>query len=272
MNRIHLRWLRHSLRQALYAKRYILLLFLAFTAVLCGQLFASISGARAIGESIPNPSMGDVAAYLFRGVSKYIPGVDLFRLPESWLFFHAVLLILLSGVVAKDFEQGGIHYLLHSGRRNWMVGKYLITIFAALAIWIGTLLISGIAAGLEGNWSISVSAEFLESDFMSIPAAANQQCFLWILPFFGLLAFALLQETLELFFSPGISWIIILVVLSLSVYFDTPFLIGNSTMLLRAFPLEATGREPWLLLVSDLSVSFLSVAFGLWYIGRKDIF
>ncbi len=270
MSRRHKTWMQRDFSTIMRKKKWALILLFIFCVFMCIRCYNNV---RILPEAsdFKNLTIIDYYIYLLCGMYPYNPLTDdTFHLPSLWVIQHLALLVVVSGNFVKDLDGFGSQLIVRSGRKHWLIEKYLVSVGCAtlllLAIlassFVATLCTTGRISSFQHGFTRWIGV-FLNSDLRHLIP-------LLCVPLFGFMFFAVFQNTMEFLFSPAISWMCVLGFLTVSAYFSTPFLLGNSTMLRRIFLYSGELYAAIRYIIYDCIGIIICVAAGFWRIRSKD--
>lgn len=269
-----IKFLRFDLRNGVGAAWKKYLIAIAFF-VFIGRDFLSRCAAF---EPKQDFTLGDFSAFFFAGMREYVPSIyEPFRFPALWVLMYALLLYITLYYTDDDMHGFGQHTMLHSGGRGaWWLSKcawniICVLLFFSLA-WC-VMLIVAFCSGHRLSLEISPYMElFLEAGDDCAPAAEwALKLELLALPPLVAVALSLFQMTLSLFIKPVFSYIFSLTYLLSSVYYVSPFLLGNYAMVLRSNQIIDNGVSPVVGVIYALAVGVGSAAVGYIKFRRHNI-
>ena len=221
----------------------------------------------------PPVSFGDYLFHVFKGMA-IIDSNDMSRdINVFWIIYNFIISFIVSYYPFKDLNGYGQQILIRSQKRSyWWVSKCVWTFLCVLIYYLLTyftisifVLISGGTFDLIPQYSIQgVDAVVLNIGVIVLIGI--------VLPMLTSLCFSLLQLLLSLIFKPILSIMIILALMTFSIFICTDWSIGNYTMVARSVYLTENGVDPTNGLIIMSVISVLSIITGLVIFKRKDIF
>jgi hypothetical protein len=203
---------------------------------ICLPFFKGSEFAINQGISESPALFADCLVNAFQGMEVYIPSPDnKFSIPFTWLIINVYIAFLVGYYPMRDLSGLGKYMLLCSRkRRDWWIGKCIWTVSTVLAFYAigyGVMLFSTLYhSGSLGSFQLSGFSVLGASPLSSMDLIV----YVMLLPILTSITFSMLQLVLSLFFKPMMSFLAIIILIVASAYFFTPFLIGNSSMLLRS--------------------------------------
>lgn len=252
-------------------------------AVLVQAYFAVIAVQRCPSPEIPAGMPGYVE-FLFRGMPEYfVSETGKFELPVPWLLLHAYVLFLTASYPAEDFAHSGGQAIVRTGRcLDWLLGK---AVWVAYTVTVYYLLLAGIlalctlaAGGLTPDGAMGsltpqcvATGERMTEDVVLEDSVTSLRC--WGQSLLMSLTLCLTELTLSLALESILSLFLMLGYLTASVFWASPALMGNFSMLLR---------QDFLSGIPGICFRNCLLAYGLWsaialvlgkrLIEQKDLF
>lgn len=183
-------------------------------------------------------STGNYFALLFSGMAPYIPSPDnQFQIPLIWLFIHTYLIWFLGSYASSDLKGVGQTVLLRCGSRiKWWNSKTIFCIAGTTVYYLAILLSAFLMGMFLGTPSLLLAQPFaamqMSAEFVEL-RLSTQLITVYLLPFLVLLTMSLVKLVLDFVFTPAISMITVVVIYIASIYYNSPFLIGEYSMLMR---------------------------------------
>lgn len=185
--------------------------------------------------------MGDVLLYNFGGMEKYELSVEnVFQFPVIWmLLFVMILFVTLSYPMNNLCGFGNKILVKGKSRVKWWLSKCIWNLFCNI-IFFGIIFIlilcfcsiSGIKSGLQVNTDMQAVLFDLGADTSLKPHAIMPVGDI-VMVFMLSVAICQIQMALGLWLKPIYSFMVMSMVLLLSAYFQSVFVIGNYAMLIR---------------------------------------
>lgn len=260
---------RYDLRVGLAGNilKYLLALFVfAFTAVM---FFQSAHALEASGSAL------DCLIYFYRGMQVYIPSGDTpFPVPVVWLMLQLLVSFLILSYPTQDLESYGMQFLVRTRKRGvWWTSKFIwniVSVFLFYCIGIFTAFVFALLFG-DASFALHSKTAMLVSEFGSGAGYAQTLAAVLILPFLTSAAMAVFQMVLNFILRPVYSYIIVTAVYLASAYYNTPFLPGNYSMLLRNEIALYGGVDTVFAVIADCVILLISFLIGLAYFRHYDI-
>lgn len=252
--------------------KYVLEVFLLY--FISWYFFHLVSINRDTGLIQNIPSTLDCFVYLFRGMEIYVPSPDKpFMVPVLWLLFNGYLAFVVAGYPSKDLYHFGLHLLIRSESRiKWWISKCIWNIINVCFYYFIAFFTVSIASIQFGKFGLVLSEQIarLISE-VNLIQSKGILFYLFTIPLAMSLALSLVQMLVEFLFRPIFGVLVIVVILVSSAYYFSPFLIGNTSMILRSeFVLTNGIKTSFSLTFLWVIVCFL-IFVGCFYFRKKDI-
>ena len=209
------------------------------------------------------------------GAREYIPPEDSsFQLPACWFLFHSYLFFLIGFYPASELYRGNGQALIRTRTRaGWLISKFISTVVNVVLYYccfLGLMLLGNVICGgslLPLNGIIS---------FGGIPIFDKSPTELLIvfllLPLFVSMTLGCIQAVLSLFLDPVFSFMAAIGYMSASVFWMSPLLIGNFSMLYRQAWISGKAEMSTAMgMVCCLCSMILTMIGGIYMFRRKDI-
>lgn len=255
-------------------RRKMAAIFLLFVVI--NFTYAALIHAFIQNGLIPNASSintGDYIMYYLSGISMENTSHSI---PFLWIFQMLGCCFSCLHYPLEDLRTSGKHRLILCGNRTiWWISKCLwlsanVIVYYALAY--AASLFTSVLSGANANCSITgYTVYLLKLTGPLNKAPYNGTGYFLFIPFVAI-AICMLQMTLSLLIQPLYSFVFIAGYLLISVYFKTPYLIGDFAMLARSNLIDAEGFSA--ITGGTIAGIFivLSVVFGIVIFRNKDIF
>ena len=256
--------LRHDVIRGLLRCRYLLSILIF--SIPCFT-FASVLHRTEIQGSLM-----DYMLFLFQGKEPIIRSSisEQIDLPIFWLLVTVGCLILNLDYLLKDMTTAGQQVIIRSKcRKSWYLSKCVWNIGSCMLYF----LIAGVTCALfavitGSSLSFQNSPELTFTLFgfavdkeMSIdPIYALLAS--WILPFLTITALSMFQMALCLFIKPVTSFVICIGLLILSIYWNSPFALGNGAMTIRSGFIANSGISPAASVLLAIVIIVISILVG----------
>ena len=123
-----------------------------------------------------------------------------------------------------------------------------------------------------GKWSTKPDDMLMEMGIDMQQFSTGNEALVWlILPMICACTIAVVQLTISFFAGAIAGYIVSIVYLVVSVYWVSPFLMGNYLMIIRNNRLCAGGMDAAAGIISCIIVMVVSIVFGSVYFNRKNI-
>lgn len=214
----------------------------------------------------------DYLLYCFQGAKPRIPG-QRFIVPASWLCVFAGCLLSSLSYSGAEIDDYALHYLLRGGSKGiWWLSKCVWCLLSTLtyyAVGCCTVLLLCIISGIPLSEEIT---PFLSGDyFQNAFTGSALLSVVFIMPLLTMICLSVIQLTLSLLISPALSFLCCMVVLLLSAYYMSCFLICNYAMALRSSYCLRDGMKPGTGIVLLLGITLLITALGMKTVKYKDL-
>lgn len=243
-------------------------------AVLAAVLFALDSRIQ-LKPIMERPGTLDLLAFMLRGAEKYIPGLqqNRFELSYGYLTIFGLLGLASGQYAARAWKERGRVYLLYYGRKSiWWIGKCIWNFCNIVLIYILLFLSVWTVAAVGGNAGMEIGPELEAASWWSLhPDRAALLLYIMGSGIITMTALSQFQMTLQILFVPVLGFLVYMAVLISSVYCLSPFLMGNSLMLLRTQLCTPDGVSFGQTVVVGICVWGFSVAAGALGIRKKDV-
>ena len=222
-------------------------------------------------------TFGDLLLSLFTGIDFHYPSSGVpFVLPVEWMFLVLLILYVTLDYPLSDLHAVGINSLvMGSSRGMWWLAKclWIITLvvvfyFIILALTLFITLTSDGILSFQIHPEVPQALAFNVGNLIEAPW--DMGVFLIAIPVV-LCSLALVQLFLSLLIQPVISFACMTVILFLSAYCSTEFLIGEYLMAARSNVFIADGLSPEIGIVFAMLLGLWSVLFGILFFSQQDI-
>lgn len=181
------------------------------------------------------PSLANYLVQWMKGIKPIERSTDTrqVQIPSEWLVLQISYLIFVAGYAAMDLKKNSAHILLRSRRKiTWWHGKCIWLFLSTILYYV---LFYGIVigfAGVTGSLTLKPTSEIWIGEMTDI---VNRECLIqiFLLPVLISATVGMVQMLLELLISPVVSIVIMSGYMLASLYWTSPFLLGNYTMLYR---------------------------------------
>ena len=258
--------LRNGIR--FIAKKFLVLPLLV--SLVCFEFMLRLRETASLNHQYAGaqPTLGDLAMYLFGGMKPYIPNPDEpFLFPVSWFLVFGICLFLTLYYPVYDRDTFGKMVIVYSGSRTkWWTAKCAWIIVATFLYfflcWI-LLIINCLLYG--GQFTLSVSP-YMSDIFLlreTVPPDQWNVCHvLLLMPPLITSSFGILQMLLTLWFRPIICFLISAILMLASAYFCVPVLILNYAFCIRSNEILVDGFSFPSGIVYALALSLLCMFIG----------
>ena len=177
------------------------------------------------------PDIKNITTLIFSGMEEYtyVKGGAPFQIPIEYL-----ALGLLSGIFASYYPRrewnlrGDMYITRYQSKGIWWWSKCIWCMMQMMCYYVIIFLTIWIVTGKNGNWEIP-------QDFKNIFV------YVFLLGFFTSVVLNQMLITFQMFWSPAIGYVFLLVELAMSAFRFHPYLIGNNYMLVRTILFRKDG-------------------------------
>lgn len=174
--------------------------------------------------------------FLFQGLPEYrVSEAGTFELPVHWLIFHGFLLFLAGFYPVQELALSGGQAFVRSGRREyWLISKALwvcSTVAGYYMMLAAVLAVCSLTAGGPGAPPGAMTVLF--GIHMTGMSFWETVLYWWVMPILVSAALCLIEVLMSLFLEPLLAFFAVLSYLVASVFWTSPALIGNYSMLQR---------------------------------------
>lgn len=197
-----------------------------------------------------------------------------FEIPITFLGISILIAFAVGNYAVKDLSACGIYVITRShSRTNWIVSKILwnftVVILIYLCIVMVTLVISG---GGTAPTELFCSKILDFSNVNDREISNGTLCLITImLPVITSMAVSQLQMTISFIVSPIAGFFVTVVIMFLSAYITSPFLLGNYWMVQRTSIFLNNGMNISMGICVNAVVITLSIICDILYFKRKNI-
>ena len=226
--------------------------------------------------SVNSPELGFLAYFtnIFQGMPPYIKTDDsVFTIPVSWFLFYAFLFFVVGFYPSSDLYGAGKKTLILSGSRfKWLWSKYIWTVINVIMYYGAMILVLAAVTCAIGKWSTKPDDMLMEMGIDMRQFSTGNEVLVWlILPMLCACTIAVVQLTISIFAGAIAGYIVSIVYLVVSVYWVSPFLMGNYLMIIRNNRICALGMDATAGIISCIIVMVVSIVSGSVYFNRKNI-
>lgn len=240
---------------------------------ICGNI-SMLEKSGTLGSS----SIGEYILLLFMGAAPFDISSRYFPFPITWIMACSVLLLVNVNYTDNIFSVFGSQFTVRSRSRKRLWGiKFLSLVLGCIIQLLVFYLAAAVFAAILGaELTLHVSADFADIFFYDNDPAAlasmsgGGRARIMLLPALTLLTCNVVQSVLRLFVKPAVSFIAVMCLLLVSLYFFSPLLIGSFAMFSRIAPLLADGLTVRQALISNGAVMAICYAVGAVRMSRTD--
>ncbi|WP_080801316.1 hypothetical protein [Arabiibacter massiliensis] len=249
---------------------------IALAAMFLSALDAAAGYARAMGADDSSGGFGfvDVLAYFFAGSDYYRAGGKVpFALPIGWLIQQILIAVLVGSYAVHDLGGQAPQVLVRiGGRWAWWLSKCLWTAATVLAFYAAEAFVALAAAAALGGLGAMGDVESVAVLGFSLSGLDGARlALLLVLPAALSLALSLAQVALSLVAGPFMAFVAVVAFLATSVYFGSPLLIGDCSMMARSAFVQQGGVDAAAALAACAGVGSVAVILGGLAFSRRDL-
>lgn len=221
----------------------------------------------------------DVVLWVFKGMSLIGAGSQDFNIPTSYILPNVLIAFVIGNYPFKDINGYGGMVLMRAGKKSvWWISKCIWAVITAVVSY-GILLIEVLVAALAGGkltWQVNKNVCRIVSGYNKVLIENNPYftrlavCML-IAGLLTTIAICFVQICVSQFMGPVIGYIAVIVILIVSVFFNTFALPGNAFMAFRNVMYVPRGGDIKLSLIVDAVLIVISAAAGYLSFKRMDI-
>lgn len=232
--------------------------------------------AESIGAEVLSGGFGpvDVLAYFFAGSDYYRMDEKVpFVLPIGWLIQQVLVAVLVGNYTVRDFGGQAPQVLVRvGGRQTWWLSKCLWVVATVIAFYAIEALVALVAASTLGGLGTMGDVEAVSVLGFSLSALdSDELALMLLLPVALSLALSLAQVALSLVVGSFIAFSAVVSFVVVSVYFGSPLLIGDCSMMIRSAFLQPGGVDAAAAFAACAVVGAASVALGCFAFRCRDL-
>lgn len=200
------------------------------------------------------------------------------QLPVLWLISIGGCLFLNLDYFLNDLSNAGQQLLIRSHKKGcWYFAKCIWNLCScAVYFFVAGITITLFTIVMGGNFSDRVDMNLLNVAFRGVPEVdelsfSSTILIAIILPYVTACALSLLQMTLCLIMKPIFSFLVCMMILLLSVYWDSSFVLGNGAMAIRSSLIITNGINPWITALECVIVIAACIIIGSLIFINSDI-
>ena len=226
-----LKLLRYDIRNGLVRWRYLTVPVLF--AVPCFYYWIQMQNAGCVGTWM------DYLVGCFKGIFP-VMYIEDFEFPILWFLVMAGCLFLNLDYPLNDLTDAGQQVIVRCrNKKGWFLSKCLWNLLStALYIILGSLTALAFAIFSGGRASGHITCEVLQKALgifcVTAPTVGQSLLVTVCLPYLTLAALNMLQMTLSLVMKPILSFLICICLLVASLFYSSPYFIGNGAMAARS--------------------------------------
>lgn len=252
-----------------------IILCLCVFGILCISYYESINSAFIAQHIEAGIGFFDQWIYLFRGQYPLSEAPDQLLLPEpGWLAVQTLpLFLVLTYPVENIKSSNGINVLVRSKSRIlWWLSKNAWAYITIVLYYLALSAICGIVVAVtHGSWYSEAAIHYWMGDSFNLTFSAYNICICLFSPIISTLLLASIELLISLILTPFWSLIIIFAVQLMTVYWQTPILVGNISMFFRNSLFDPVGIHFSTEFILSCLVSILCLLIGAFYVTKKDM-
>ena len=258
---------RHDLRSGLLRWRYLVALLLF--AVPCFAAFTNMLNANCTG------SWMDYLLCCFQGMYKPL-GMDTFSFPVVWFLVVVGILFLNLDYPLNDLTQEGQQVIVRCvNKQSWFFAKCAWCVLSCVVYVLLAMVTALIFALITGGsptlrYTPGVPEMALNMSVYGEPSVGQALAAAVGFPLLTLVTLNFLQMVLSLMMKPIFSFFICTSLVGLTVFVDSPLMLGNGAMCCRNGILLLEGQHPVSLGLACLAVIGICLVVGLLRFDRMD--
>ncbi len=263
----------YDIKKGLYENKYRFLLSGVVIFLICGEFYIKF---KRLGQSIDLPNTMDYMIYLFKGVKNSPPSLKMmFDIPIDWLVLNIMPLFLICYYPTTELFTSGYQSILRL-RKNvyYFLSKCIWCVLNIAIYYLMCYLIVNIFAILTGgNVSIVPNSDINKLiNLIDISTISDTDLILslYVLPFLTSICIALVQMLLSFIFSSTVSVICVISYLIFSVYYYSPYIIGNYLNFYRNSVVYKSGYNVQVGIIVNCVIMLVVVLLGCFYFKKID--
>ena len=249
-----------------------IILCLCVFGILCISYYESINSAFIAQHIEAGIGFFDQWIYLFRGQYPLSEAPDQLLLPEpGWLAVQTLpLFLVLTYPVENIKSSNGINVLVRSKSRIlWWLSKNAWAYITIILYYLALSAICGIVVAVtHGSWYSEAAIHYWMGDSFNLTFSAYNICICLFSPIISTLLLASIELLISLILTPFWSLIIIFAVQLMTVYWQTPILVGNISMFFRNSLFDPVGIHFSTEFILSCLVSILCLLIGAFYVTK----
>lgn len=277
------RFIKDDITRSLIHNRYRIILCFLIVFGLMAAFYMHTEVISSVRNNEVQPSVCDYTLYMTRGVCRVTKeNIEKLDIPYVWMSLCIMCGLMVLDYLYSDMRGIGRNVLVYSKKKSlWWISKCITSVIAItivyVIVWIMSFVFMCVSKGsIEGVHTdmfitmYSIHTSILPSDMLEYSQAAV--CLYIVLyPWFISVCIGLFQTALSLYTGPVISFVIILIFDTLSVFSNNILLCGNWTMAERCSILAEDGLNIYVMLAMAAVLAIVSVIVGWHGFEKKDI-
>lgn len=262
-----LKLLRYDIRSGLLRWRY-----LAVPPLFCIPCFYNwiqIQNAGCVGTWM------DYLVGCFKGILPVASMAD-FEFPILWFLVMAGCLFLNLDYPLNDLTDAGQQIIVRCrNKKAWFLSKCVWSLLSTTVyVILGSATAFAFAVFSGGSTDLNITCDVMQKALgifcLTNPGAAQTLLVGVILPYFTLAAVNMLQLALSLVVKPIISFLTCVCLLVASLFYSSPYFVGNGAMAARSGILIDGLLDPLPIALACAGIMILSIAIGMIRFNRMD--
>jgi hypothetical protein len=240
------------------------------------QSQGGILGGSEYSADALSPTVADYLVFMELGMEVYIPSpTNPFEIPIFWLIPPILIALLVSSYPTEDLKDYAINVLCRvRNKKVWWNAKcawVVLTVIAFYALYFAVSFLYALIGNGAVSWMPNETVENVVNGLSFAHIDAKDLYVAFCVPVAVSVALALCQMLLSFILRPVFGFLIIMVYLMASVYYFSPFLIGDYSMLIRNGFFNPESLDSPMMLIICAGVSCIALAAGNIYFDKTDL-
>lgn len=268
--------LKHDIQMGILLewKKFVPVCFVVISS--CIVLYQAVQNLSVSGDIQSTVTLMDYALYFFKGMEVYVPSPETrFEIPFLWIVFHSYLAFIIGNYPQKDLLGYGQNILIRvKSRTKWWFSKCgwacLSVLSYYIICWLSIIIVTAFTGSLSFSASIDITSLL---NMLAVSDVNSNQLILTVvlLPFLTSITITLVQILISFILKPLLSYICVFVFLAVSIYFYSPFLIGNFSVVCRNDIFKVDGINTYVAILVCMVIILFVLIFGKHYFKKYDI-
>ena len=197
-------------------------------------------------------SFGDCLMYIFRGIREFNPQIEkVFEVPIVYLAINIIIALFIGNHAVKDLKGFGLKKLIrYESRLRWWLDACIWNVLCVIkyyaAFYVGTAAMCLVHSDrMDAMSPVLIHEDIIDRMFCGeaegVIEAYTLFCMIIVLPVLTTMAMSMFQMAMEFFVIPAVSFICVMSVYVLSVFYMTWFMPGNYMMVYRMNQINPDG-------------------------------